>query len=279
VGNATRLPVVKSYITRDMGTDIEHRGLFNEQAQLYQKYRPHYPEALFDTLAAQAHLTPGSRLIEIGPGTGQATIPMAQRSYKIIAVELGKELADATQQELSGFGNVQVINESFEDVELPDNAFDLIYAATAFHWVKPEVKYAKPHRLLRSTGHLAVIQTCHVSDGHGDHFFYASQPIYDKYLPPKEENAQSLPTIEDLKPTADLDTKLFQLVHFGCFPVVIDYSSTQYTNLLRTYSPQLSMEPTKREAFMDEIKELINTKFGGKLTKRYAMSLTVAKKM
>lgn len=264
--------------TRDMGNDIKLRDVFDEQARNYNEVRPFYPEALFETLITKAQLKDHALLLEIGPGTGQATLPLAKRGYRITGVELGEQLAQVAREELADYKNVEILTGAFEDVDLPEQSFDLIYSATAFHWIKHEVRYKKPSNLLKPKGHLAIIATNHVSDEQGDVFFHASQPIYDKYTPKSDPNFK-LPLVKDLKPTGDLDTRLFELVHFECFPLVLEYNAQQYAKLLGTYSPHLALPEQTRKAFLDDIKLLIDNEFDGKVTKHYSMSLTLAKKL
>lgn len=262
----------------DVADDIRLRHVFDDQAQQYDEARPHYPEALFDTLISKTHLAPDSRLLEIGPGTGQATQSLAKRGYTIVAVELGGQLAALARRQLKDYSKVQIITAAFEDVELAEESFDLVYSATAFHWIRPEARYAKPHRLLKPGGHLAIIHTNHVSDEHGDAFFHASRPIYDKYTPSTGDQFR-LPRVKDLQPQGALDKTLFKLVHFECFPLTVAYTAQQYAKLLGTYSPHLALPPASRAKFLGEIEALINDQFGGVRTKHYAMSLTLARKV
>ena len=152
--------------------DINLRTTFNNEAELYHAVRPRYPEDLFDALVRTAQLRDGAKLLEIGPGTGQATEPLTKRGYEITAVELGTGLAEVARKALEKYKNVEIITGAFEEVELPPESFDLVYAATAFHWVKPEVKFSKSHKLLKAGGHLVIIGTHHVSDEAGDEFFF-----------------------------------------------------------------------------------------------------------
>jgi ubiquinone/menaquinone biosynthesis C-methylase UbiE len=258
------------------GTDL--RKTFDEEAELYDISRPHYPAELFDTIIKNANLQPGSKLVEIGPGTGQATLPLAEHGFEIIGIELGAALADVARRNAEKYNKVKIITGAFEDVELPQSTFDLVYSATAFHWIKPEVKFSKPHKLLKVGGSLAIINTCHVSDENGDAFLLASQPIYKRYKPggKYDENLKFNRTSE-LK--ADkIDEKLFALTFFHAFPLAIQYTAKEYTQLLSTYSPQISMEPQNRADFMVAIEKLINEEFGGSIKKHFAMTLTMAKR-
>jgi len=184
-----------------MTDDTRRRLTFDQQAQLYHEIRPRYPEALFDTLVNVAALSPQARLVEIGPGTGQATRPLAKRGYQITAIELGSALADVARHELRPYPNIQVVTGAFEEIDLPADTFDLVYAATAFHWIRPELRYVKPHHLLKASGHLAVIHTHHVSDERGDQFFKATQPIYERYFIDAAGKPPILPAPDAVMPT------------------------------------------------------------------------------
>jgi SAM-dependent methyltransferase len=216
-------------------------------------------------------------LVEIGPGTGQATKPLAQRGFDITAVELGTNMADVARRELQEFLAVKVVTGAFEDVELPSNAYDLVYAATAFHWVPADVRFQKPYDLLRSSGHLAVIRGEDVSDENGDEFFRASQPIYDEYTSDGDSSTYRLPRVDDLQ-AAEVDARLFEQAYFNAFPKLHSFTAAEYTALLGTYSGQLAMPADKRHAFLHEIAELIDGEFGGKIHRRFANTVSIARR-
>lgn len=258
------------------------KATFNEDAERYHAYRPQYPRALFDKLTHDAHITAASCVLEIGPGTGQATVPMAKLGCDITAIELGASLAAKARTVLSDYSNVTVITAAYEDADLPAGSFDLIYSATAFHWIRPEVRFTKTAKLLKPGGHLAVIYSEHVSDEKGDAFFLASKPIYQRYTakdsPVNTSDTFRLPRANELKPRPPIDSPLFTLKSFTTFPVVIRYSAHDYAELLNTYSPTIALSADKRQAFLSAIRELIDTDFGGSVERHFAMTLTIARK-
>ncbi len=91
------------------------RTTFDEDAERYDRARPGYPAAVFDDLAALAGVGPGCRVLEIGCGTGQATVPLAERGCEIVAVELGADLAAVARRRLAGFPKVRVEVAAFEE--------------------------------------------------------------------------------------------------------------------------------------------------------------------
>lgn len=250
---------------------------FDEVAILYNAVRPRYPEALFSTLIDITNLGANAKLLEIGAGTGQATKPLAEDGFQITAIELGSSLAEVAKQELRDYTNVQVINTSFEEAEFLPRTFDLVFAATSFHWIDPSVKYSKTHELLKDSGNLAIIHTHHVSDEKGDRFFYDSQPIYERYNF-LDNPKPILPTNKELKPD-EINEHLFRLVHFQLFPIVLTYTAKNFAKLLNTYSNHLAADKKTQQLFYQEIEDFINERFQGKIDKHFSMSLTVAQKI
>ncbi len=260
-----------------MSDNTSLRYTFDEAALLYNEARPRYPVELIYTLMNIAGLHKDSRLLEIGPGTGQATKPLAQKGFDITAIELGDSLAEVAKHELRDYKNVQILSGAFEEAIIPAKSFDLVYAATSFHWIEPSVKYLKTHNVLKEKGHLAIIDTNHISDEKGDEFFISSQPIYDRYEYTDKYQKPRLPRNEDLKPN-DVDAHLFRLIHFQLFPIVITYTAKNFVKLLNTFSNHLAADKKIQHAFYQEIENLIIKEFEGKIDKHFSMSLTVAKK-
>jgi 16S rRNA A1518/A1519 N6-dimethyltransferase RsmA/KsgA/DIM1 with predicted DNA glycosylase/AP lyase activity len=99
-------------------TELPLRETFNTAAARYHRARPGYPEELFDDLADLARLDGHSRILEIGPGTGIATAPLARRGYSILGIELGPALASEARKNLNSYPNVTIETGSFETYPL-----------------------------------------------------------------------------------------------------------------------------------------------------------------
>ncbi|MEY9988613.1 SAM-dependent methyltransferase [Streptomyces sp. V4I8] len=150
---------------------------FDEDAELYDRARPGYPPELFDDLADVAGAGPGRHVLEVGAGTGKATVPLAERGCRITAVELGAGMAAVARRNLAGFEAVNVVTADFETWPLPQEPFDTVVSATAFHWIDPAVRMAKAADALRPGGALAVVATQHVAGG-SEEFFVEVQDCY-----------------------------------------------------------------------------------------------------
>ena len=258
------------------GNSLKHT--FNEVASLYHEIRPSYPDELFSILIDVSNLQKDSIVLEIGPGTGQATKPLAQKGFHITAIELGPHLAEIMRQQLYDYKNIQIVTGAFEDTPLLPESFDLVFAATSFHWIEPAIKFSKSHAILKDKGHLAIIHTHHISDEKGDVFFNASQPIYDRYDFTDKHQKPKLPGNSALK-ASDIDEQLFKLVHFQLFPVTVTYTARQFVRLLNTFSNHLAAPKEVQHGFYEEIETLIDSSFQGKIDKYFSMSLTVAEKI
>jgi SAM-dependent methyltransferase len=253
------------------------RATFDQAADLYDRARPGYPPALFDDLAELTGVGAGSRVLEIGPGTGQATLPLAERGCQVVAVELGPDLAAAARRKLARFPAVEVITAAFEDWPLPAEPFDLVLAATAFHWIDPAVRVVKAADALRPGGWLATITTSHIAGGDAS-FFARAQTCYERWDPETPPGGVALQPAADIPQASDeLDrSRRFGPARFRRYEWELPYTTATYLDLLRTYSGHRDLDPEARSGLLGCIADLIDSRHGGRITKRYLTELRVA---
>src|SRR5262249_33479076 len=120
-------------------------------------FRETYPDALVDAACHRGRLTSGSRVLEIGCGTGQLTRALAERGLVVDAVDTGAQLIERARSRVGA--GVEYHLGRFEDIELPEGAYDAVFSATAFHWIDPAVGWNKVASLLRPGGMLGLLQT------------------------------------------------------------------------------------------------------------------------
>jgi len=253
------------------------RSTFDQAAELYDRARPRYPPALFDDLAELTGIGPGSRVLEIDPGTGQATIPLAERGCQVVAVELGAHLAAVARRNLARFPAVEVVTAAFEAWPLPSEPFDLVLAATAFHWIDPAVRVAKAADALRPGGWLATITTHHVAGG-DESFFAEAQDCYIRWDPATPPEGVTLPPAASFPSSSDeLDrSRRFGRAEFRRYEWDQPYTTDSYREVLLTYSGHRAMDPAAQHGLLDCISHLIDTRYGGRITKRYLTELRAA---
>ncbi len=139
------------------GSRLGLRAGFDADAQAYDRTRPVCPDVLFDDLIRVAGLEPGDRVVEIGCGTGQATVPLAERGLAVTAVELGSALADLARVKTARFPGVSVVTTSFENWQDTDAApVRAVAVFNALHWIDPEWRYAKPAAIVAPGGAMVV---------------------------------------------------------------------------------------------------------------------------
>jgi SAM-dependent methyltransferase len=215
-------------------------------------------------------------VLEIGCGTGQATVPMAERGCVITAVELGGELAAVARRNLARFPAVDVVVSAFETWPLPAQPYNAVVSATAFHWLDPEIRVGRAAGALRPGGALATIATHHVAGG-TEAFFAQVQDCYLRW-DPETEPGHRLPASADIElDSGEIDASgRFGPAVFRRYEWELSYASAAYSDLLRTYSGHQAMEPAALRGLLDCITELIDSRFGGQIVKRYLTELRVA---
>ena len=257
------------------------RQTFDAVAGGYQVARPEYPDELYDTLIALTGARPETDAIcEVGSASGKATLPLARRGYAITCVELGAALAAEARRNLAGFDRVTVVNADFETWRPPaGEAFGLVFAATAWHWIDPAVKYQTAASLLRPGGHLAFWEAVHVIPGDGDPFFAEIQETYDK-IGEGQPGEWVTPTTETL-PSFDAEissTGLFGAAVTRRFQWEIRYSAADYIRLLGTFSGHIAMEPWQRDRLYGEIRRRLALRPDGLVRRHWGAVLHVARK-
>lgn len=251
---------------------------FDSAAELYEQTRPGYPDQLFADLARSTALhTTDARVLEIGTGTGQATRGLLARGWSVVGLEPGPELAAVARRVLAGHGEVTIVGSPFERWQSGGEPFDLVFAATSWHWLDPRVAYRRAAELLRPGGHLAIVATEHVSPSDGDPFFQQVQRIY---IETGMGGGLSGPQPPEAIPAPDVaaitDSGFFAppIVHRYVWSQ--DYTAEQYLAVLSTYSGHIAAPHRQREALFTGIRDLIASRPSGTVRKHYLNTLQLA---
>jgi SAM-dependent methyltransferase len=254
------------------------RHTFDLAAGIYDRVRPDYPEALFDDLIALAGLAPGDHLVEVGCATGKATRPLARRGFRITCVELGAELAAAARRNLAGF-QVEVVGARFEEWR-PREPASLVYAATAWHWVDPAVRYPRAWQALGPGGHLAIWKQDHVFPERGDPFFREIQDVYDEIgegLPPGTRRPRPGELADDR--TGIEASGLFEVIAVRQYDWERVYGAEEYIELLSTFSGHLLMADWQRERLFGEIRRRLERREDASVRRHWGAVLNVARRL
>ncbi len=262
--------------------EIQRPSLIHDQvAQLYHRARPGYPAALFDDIIAYAALSADARILEVGCGTGQATLPLAQRGYTIDCLEPGARMAAIARANLVEFPAVTVSRTDFERFSSPPASYDLLLSATAFHWVDPKIRFRKARELLKHRGTLALFWHRPVQTEASREFMDAVQLVYktvapeltSDYVPPPRPD-QATTEYEELIPASGCFSELEISKRYQA----TTYSACAYVDLLATFSDHQMLEASKRDRLLAEIEQLIADQFAGSIIRETVALLYLARR-
>lgn len=225
--------------------DEARRRSFDRQAALYDAIRPSYPAALVEDIIARCAPT---RLLEIGAGTGQATVPFARMKRELVALEPGANLVAVLRRKVAAFPHVTVQQTAFE--HYAGSGFDLVYAAQAFHWVAPAARYTKVPEVLRPGGALALIYNQKAPLDAA--LRRELDAIYAPWIPRTGPDDEVGATIQQWTHEIDASGR-FGPVHVAQYPWTASYTSRQYVALLETYSDHAVLLPERQRALFEGI--------------------------
>ena len=235
---------------------MELRYSFNEDESNYDKWRPNYVTALFSDVIDHTSINHTSKILEIGIGTGQATLPFLKLGCQIDGIELGDKLAKYTELKFKDYSNLNIINADFETYCGKQNSYDLLYSATAFHWISEKIGYPKAFDLLKDKGWIALFWNHPFVNGINDNLHQEVQKVYFKYLPSNKK------IVEFSKEDCKTITNKLLLYGFNNVTSKLYYqkrifNADDYISLLNTYSDHRSLPITMKHDFENELRLVI----------------------
>jgi ubiquinone/menaquinone biosynthesis C-methylase UbiE len=264
----------------DMAThrDQLRRDSFDSVAGAYDRGRPSYPDRLVEDLVSLADIREGSKVLEIGPGTGQLSVRLAECGARLVALERGPNLAEVSRRKLSRFVDAEVVTADFDRWEVSPASFDVVVAATAFHWLDPSSRVVRCAEILRPGGSLAIVQTrWGVAQG-DDPFFAASQTCYAQWDPNHDPTFRQTEPKDVPHPCIELTGPWFGDQVHRRYLCAREHSAATYCDLLGTFSDVLALEESRRVGFLTCISSLIDSRFGGRIVRHDLYDLCVARK-
>jgi len=133
--------------------DIAARG-FAAAGEVYERGRPDYPPESIALLVEKLAIGPGTRLVDLGAGTGK----LARRFIPTGAVVIGVEpVADMRATFARNLPGVEVIDATAERLPFEDASVDAVVVGSAFHWFDGDAALRELHRVLRPGGGLGLI--------------------------------------------------------------------------------------------------------------------------
>lgn len=251
------------------GWERERRAHFDEIVERYDRTRPSFPGEMFADILEYAGSPSAGRALEIGPGTGKATAPILNAGYDVTAVEISPNMAAFLRERFGGNPRLHLIEGAFEEVPLGEGEYDLLWAASAFHWIDPEIGCPKARRALKDGGAFALLrynfnifpaddeplgaQLRAVYERHYyDHYASAGRPI--------RITRELLETPEKIRSGfgfADMRAYGFTDVTMRLYDATLTYTPDGYAEHLDTLSDHRALPEGDREALYAAVRDVI----------------------
>jgi len=257
----------------------ERRLAFAEVAALYDQARPSYPQELVADVIALAPLEGARRALEVGAGTGKATVLFAQHDLSVLALEPSVEMARIADRNCAAYPNVVIERIDFERWRPHEAPFPLLYSAQAWHWVSAETRYRKARSVLQTGGLLAVFWNR--PDWERCALRAEIDAVYTRAAPGLAAASPMRPGCSG-SPDAwsewgrEIDSAAgFARPEVRSYRWDWQYTSEQYARLLRTHSDHIVLDPSQQEALYEGVRAVIDAA-GGVLALTYVTWLCVA---
>lgn len=229
---------------------------FGAVAREYDRVRPSYPEALADDVAAEL---PGPSVVEVGAGTGKATVLLAARGLHITCLEPDDGMAAVLADNCSALPNVEIVVSSFEDWR-PARLYDGLYAAQSWHWTTPDRRYRNAARALRESGLLALFWNG--TDWDRTPLAEVIDNVYrrhgllrdDRPKPSRDPGKWPLDELQSLQSFSDVELRTYRST--------ATYSAEEWCDYAASTSEHLILEPARNAALLTDLRRTLDREGG-----------------
>lgn len=259
-----------------MTINQEEGRTFEKISSLYDRARIGYPTQLIDDIVTYSGIRRNGRILDVGCGTGQATLLLAKKGYYVVGLDAGKEMVDIVKEKCSSFPKVSFKVGTFEDIEFSDASIDIITSGMAWHWINPKGREEKAHRILRSGGTLALFwsyQRKEESD-----FVKDVGKVLDKYGGVDRGPAGSkVRQISDALYEQLKERKFFTSVEMREYDEDFEFSKERYLELVVSYGWVRVLPEDKRSNLAEDLQKWYK-RYEEPLIVPYKYVLVLAKK-
>ncbi len=253
---------------------MDFRTVFDSIPEQFEQWRPRYCDELFVDLIEYAKLDSGKTVLEVGPGTGQATEPILKTGCSYTAIELSEIFVTFMKEKFGYYNNFQIVNADFETCDFGNNRFDLVFSAAAFQWIPEKIGYPKAYEILKRGGAFAMFMMrpdIQPGGGYTDEPLYSKiQEVYAKYFRPETEYKCKLDyDAREKYGFIDLERREYRKTR--------EYSADDYVSLISTHADHITLKEPYKEKFYSGIREVIFNS-GNKITLYDKITMYLARK-
>jgi ubiquinone/menaquinone biosynthesis C-methylase UbiE len=255
----------------------QRKTWYGNVAQTYDRLRPKYDRNFLNRVIEVAGISRSAEILEVGCGPGTATVSLAKMGFSIVALEPNLAACTIARQNSNIYSNIEIINSNFEEWD-PDRSFDVLVAATSWHWVAPESKHSKAALALKTGGSLILLWNTAMQPP--THIFEKLSGIFNQYIPTlakyKDRDTQlSEARIFGEAATASL---LFSRLIEEHRTIEVEYPIEDYLSLLTTYSPCIALSPEQRHDLLSKLRQVLEQTCGAQIPLSYLSIFHIARK-
>ena len=260
--------------------DLEQRKhWFSQVAAAYNKARPPYPKQLVSRAVELAQLSSDAIILEVGCGPGTATVTFAPLGFSMVCLDPSQEFCQLARHNCDRYPNIDIKCASFEEWELEPEKFDAVMAASAFHWIPPEIAYPKAADALKDDGFLILLWN--MTPQLPDEVYQVLNEVYRIQAPSLtryETRANQEKILRGFGRTLLKSGRFKGLVSENIL-CKLNYSIDNYLELLSTFSPYRTQAPAHRDSLFAGLKKVIQNNFGDSIQISYLSAFHVAQKI
>ncbi|NER30829.1 MAG: class I SAM-dependent methyltransferase [Symploca sp. SIO1C4] len=262
----------------DAYTSQQRKSWYGAVADAYNRVRPRYSQELVGRVLELAQVPQDAVILEIGCGPGTATTSFAQLGLEMVCLEPNQEACQLARLNCAQYPNVEIKNTSFEEWDLLPQQFNIVLAATSFHWVSPEIGYPKVINALKDDGSLILLWNTALQPQY--EVFQILKEVYQTYalsLAKYEHRVTQEESIKKFGQTV-VNSGYFKDLVYEQLASELTYSIDDYLALLSTYSPYIMLEPQQRNSLFQALKEVLERNCLGRVSLSYLSAFHIAQK-
>jgi SAM-dependent methyltransferase len=237
---------------------------------------------VYDFLQTTGALRHTVATLELGAGTGLATRRLLELGAQpLTALEPDARFAPfLTSLETPSAAQVQVLHTSFEDAALPVCCYDLVAAATSFHWIHPAVRVAKAAEVLKPGGFLAVWWNVFGDPEREDPYHDATCSVLEPLSHSPSDPPDAVPFALDTAARCREinDTGAFDVAVYAAYRWILWLSTDQVGALYATFSSISRLPVDQRRAVLDHLMDIADRDFGGRVARNMVTPVYVARR-
>jgi SAM-dependent methyltransferase len=258
------------------GSTHRARELYGQDPASYSAGRPDYPHRVYDILVNRCHLREASRVLEIGPGTGQVTARLLSLGARVTAVEPNAPMAEYLEEALGGTA-LDVVVASFEEARIADQRFDLAVAANAFQWVDRDIGPQKLRRLVVPGGWVAIWGMLFDDPTRRDEFNTWLESLLGPPLAAVTDPGRLQMLIDEAERLPELRHAGFLDIESELIRSDVSMNGEQVRALYASMTTILLRPPSEWPHLLDSIEETVRDQFGDRVDLHFVVGLYTAR--